>query len=172
MPIFTGLLLIFVILAILPVALRNNNARESRRQKVWNERKMIIGAQICEAGAMDAFGIELDHSVESIAQLDLLITNGWAHDPTSMPPQVKDLSTLTFVFASYLGDVLVQHKNASWQLENEQAILYFRNLKRMAYPFELITQKLREPGEIDLVEETSNWLKPAIHQESNGITTS
>jgi hypothetical protein len=132
---------------------------------------MVIGAQICEAGAMDAFGIRLDHSIESIAKLDRLIANGWNNESTSAMPQMNDYNTLTFVFASYLGDVFVQHKHASWQLEHEQAILYFRNLKRMAYPFELITQKMREPSEIDLMEETSNWLKPPIQEDGNATTS-
>lgn len=133
---------------------------------------MIIGAQICEAAGMDTFGIKLDHSIESIAQLDLLITKGWGNKSISVTSPMKDSNNLIFVFAAYLGDVFVQHKNASWQLESEHAVLYFRNLKRMAYPFELITQKMREPSEIDLVEETSNWLKPPIQEDGNGTTSS
>ncbi len=122
---------------------------------------MAVGSQICEAAARDAFHVELDHSRSSIAALDALMEDGWGNGNVGSDDRLEEANDLTFVLAAYLGEVFVRDGTASWQSEKGASVLYFRNLKRVAWPFELIEQKLREPREISLVKETGNWLMPA-----------
>lgn len=126
---------------------------------------MTIGADICEAAARDAFGVELDHSMESIALLNSLIINGWGvgTNPISgtNEPSTERFDP-TFIFGAYLGEVFVRTGIAEWRWENSEAFLYFRNSKRKNFPFDLIERKLREPNQIDLAEETALWLTSTI----------
>ncbi len=160
MPIFTSLLFFFIALALLPLALRNSSMRQERRRRKQNKERMNIGARICEAAARDAFGLELDHSPESIASLDSLITHGWG-DGTVGTAGTNDLSAErddpTFVLGAYVGNVFVRNGKAEWQFEDGKALLYFPKWKRKVSLFDLIQQKLREPDRIHLEEETDHW---------------
>jgi hypothetical protein len=172
MPLFTGLLFFFIALALLPLALRNSGARELRRQRARDVEQMTIGARICEIVARDAFGIELDHSMESITALDALITNGWADTAAGTNTWSNEEHDPTFVLGSYLGDIFIRHEHSEWQWEHDEAFLYFSNGKRTVSPFDLIQRKLREPLEVHLKEETTKWLIPLIPQHDDGNTKS
>jgi hypothetical protein len=165
MPLFTSLLLFTISVALLLLALRTSRAGEARRHRLHEEERMTISAKICEAAARDAFGVELDHSMESIILLDSLITNGWSKEPISAEDLTK--GNTPFIFAAYLGDVFVHHAKAQWQWNNDEGFLYFQNLKRTALPFELIKQKLNEPSGVDLAKETSLWLNPLAQNNSD-----
>jgi hypothetical protein len=164
MPLYTSLLLFFIALALLPLAIRNSNVRNTRRERVRDVERMTIGAKICEAAARDAFDIELDHSIESIVQLDAMITNGWGNDAigTDETNQIKIFESesydLNFIFASYLGDTFVRHEHAVWQWEKGEACIYFKKEKHISYPFILIAHKLQNPKQIHLQDEIANWI--------------
>jgi hypothetical protein len=163
MPLYTSLLFFFIALALLPLAIRNSNARSTRRERTRDVEHMAIGAKICEAAARDAFGIELDHSVESIAQLDALISTGWGDATTGTKgtnASKADEFDLAYIFASYLGNVFVRHENAEWRWDHGTAFIYFRTLNQNAFPFDFIARKLKDPDRIHLQDETANWLTP------------
>src|SRR5580658_160014 len=107
MPIFTSLLLLFAALALLPLALRSNGIARERRRHTRDEERMATGALICEAAARDAFGVELDHSVESIAMLDALISQGWPENTANSDGEISHShgvlpDELSFTLASYM----------------------------------------------------------------------
>ena len=168
----TGLLFFFIVLALVPLALRNSGARELRRQRTREIERMTIGAHICEATARDAFGVELDHSTDSIPMLDALITKGWSDGTGTTYDLPTDNYEPTFVLGSYLGNVFTHHEKAEWQWENAEPFLYFRNLKQRNSPFELIERKLSNPTEVNLEQETALWLHPNPPQDSDANTTS
>ena len=164
MPLYTSLLFFFIALALLPLAIRNSNASCARRERARDVERMVIGAKICESAAKDAFGIELDHSVKSIAQLDAMITNGWSDDAIG-PDETNRTKTLesesydlNFIFASYLGDTFVRHGDAVWQWEKGEACIYFKKEKHISNPFILIAHKLQNPKQIHLQDEIANWI--------------
>ena len=172
MPLYTSLLLIFIALALLPLAIRNSNARSTRRERARDAERVSIGAKICEAAARDGFDVELHHSVESIAQLDAMISTGWNHvtigtdETNGTNASTSDKFDFVFIFASYLGDVFVRHENAEWRWEKGEAFIYLRKVKRNASPFDLITRKLNDPNQIHLQDETVNWLTPSPNDET------
>ena len=172
MPLFTSLLLFFIALALISFTLRNTSARQARQRKDQNERRMAIGAQICEASARDAFGVELDHSVESIVLLDSVIIRGWGDTPDIPDKRMTDSGTLDFIFSAYLGDVFVRNEKAVWQWQNNEAFLYFQNLRRTAMPFELIKRKLSDPNQVNLANETALWLNSLTPNDGDGISRS
>ena len=133
---------------------------------------MTIAAHICEAAARDAFGIELDHSTESIPLLDALITKGWS-DVTDITNGLSvDNYEPTFVLGSYLGNVFTHHENVEWRWESGEAFLYFRNLRQRNSPFELIERKRMNPTHVNLEKETELWLHPNPPQDNDANTTS
>jgi hypothetical protein len=162
MPLYTSLLLFFIALGLLPLAIRNSSARSARRERARDAERMAIGARICEAAARDAFGIELDHAVESIAELDALITTGWGNGAigTEERQQTNGFGSekydLAFILASYLGDAFVRQGNAEWRWEKGEACIYFKKEKRISYPSILIEHKLHNPNQIHLQDEIAN----------------
>ncbi len=167
MPIFTSLLFFFIALALLPLALRNSGMREIRRQQARNMERMNIGAQICEAAARDAFEVELDHTTQSIAPLDTLITRGWGGGMDRTHASTHLEYNHAFVMSAYVGDVFVRAGNAEWRWENGEPFIYFRNAKQTVSPFDLIDRKIMEPNKIQLQDEISQWLSPANIQHEN-----
>ncbi|HEY3874491.1 MAG TPA: hypothetical protein VGM92_03365 [Candidatus Kapabacteria bacterium] len=77
MSIFTILLFFFLTLALWPLLTRNSGRRELQRRRDAAEDRLETAGSICVAAARDAFGVELDHSLESIDTLDAMIVNGW-----------------------------------------------------------------------------------------------
>jgi hypothetical protein len=167
MPMFTSLLFFFIALALLPLALRNSGARELRRQGARDVERITIGAQICEATARDAFEVELDHSRESIALLDTLITQGWSNET---PASTSENYDPIYIMGAYVGDVFVRAGNAEWRWENGEAFLYVSKWKRKISPFDLIQRKFRDPLHIHLNEETVMWLMPLTPLENDAST--
>jgi hypothetical protein len=163
MPIFTSLLFFFIALAFLPLALRNSRARSALRQQVELDDRMNLGASICIAAAREAFGVELDRSLQSIQTLDVLISEGWSESLLDSEASNGKPDDLTFVFASYLGMTVCQHTDARWRIENGATALFFQSAKTPAYPFDLIEQKLRDPEHIHLEEEIERWGQPNEH---------
>jgi len=153
MPIFTSLLLLFIALAILPLALRSNRIARERREHTRDEERFATGALICEAAARDAFGVELDHSIESIAKLDALISQGWSGMDANSPDELPD--ELSFTLASYLGDVFVRNSGARWRNSGYGWSLSFPKLEIVADPFNLIDRKLSDPEHVHLHEDAA-----------------
>jgi hypothetical protein len=157
MPIFTSLLLIFVALALLPLALRSNGVARERREHARDEERFSTGALICEAAARDAFGVELDHSIESIAKLDELISQGWSQQAANPNEEIPD--ELSFTLASYLGDVFVRNAGARWRHSNDGWSLSFPKLEIVADPFNLIERKLRDTEHVHLHDDAALLLQ-------------
>jgi hypothetical protein len=74
-----SLLLFFSGLALIIVLLRARPKTRVRRLEDWEESKMELGARICQAAAIDAFGVHLDNTDQSLEQLDAMITEGWEY---------------------------------------------------------------------------------------------
>ena len=160
MPLFTSLLFFFIALAFLPLVLRSRARSELRRQAELDNR-MTLGASICIAAAREAFGVELDRSLASIAALDALITQGWNDSHPELEAPKEKPNDLTFVFAAYLGDTVIKHTHARWRIENGQAVLLFREANVSASPMDLIERKLRDPQNVHIEEEIAQWGNPA-----------
>jgi hypothetical protein len=167
MPIFTSLLFFFIALALLPLALRNSGAKELRRLHARDTERMTIGAEICEAAARDAFEVELDHTTQSIALLDTLITRAWGDGLNRTHASTHLEYNPAFVMSAYVGDVFVRAGNAEWRWESGEPFIYFRNAKQTVSPFDLIDRKIMEPDKIQLQDEISAWLIPATIQHEN-----
>ncbi|HET6402094.1 MAG TPA: hypothetical protein VFH95_11940 [Candidatus Kapabacteria bacterium] len=160
MPIFTSLLFFFIALAFLPLALRNSRARTALRQQSELDDRMALGASICIAATREAFGVELDHSLDSIHTLDILISQGWSDSPAEQTESNGKPNDLTFVLASYLGTAISEHTGARWRIENGKTVLFFQEHSVSAFPFDLIERKLRDPEQVHLEEEIERWGKP------------
>ncbi len=162
MPIFTSLLFLFLALALLPLAFRGNRARQTRREESALAERMALGASICIAAAREAFGVELDRSLDSLAAMDSLIADGWAPSSPTNSAQGSELDStgVTFVLAAYLGTAFALHRAAEWRIENGKPALYFRTVNESEYPLELIELKLREPVHVNLSKETERWGLP------------
>ena len=174
MPIFTSLLLLFAALALMSLALRSTGLARERRQHSLDEAKMATGALICEAAARDAFGVELDHSIESIAKLDALISEGWSAQTAD--PITDASGEQSFVLSSYLGDVFVRHSGARWRADDTGWSLGFPKLNLIAEPFDLIARKLSDIENVSLQHESDLLLNelnrlrnPAVSSQDSSI---
>ncbi len=167
MPIFTSLLFFFLALAFLPLAFRGSSARQDRRKQAKLDDRMETGADICRAAAREAFGVELDRSLASIAVLDDLIERGWRNrDPETDAPKTND--DLSFIFAAYLGTVLARFAHAEWGWDREKPALFFHGSKEPVPLFPLVERKLQDPEHTNLSLETMQWYSPtSVYPDPN-----
>ncbi len=140
-------LLVFLLLLVAVRPAIWNSIRTTRRV----EREMDIAARICEAAARDAFGIELDHSLSSLALLDQMILQEWV-----LPGSTTGMATATRRgFAAYFGDVFVRSYSARWSIigaSTEEPRLEFPKCRVIVDPFALLQYKLQDPESVHLAE--------------------
>lgn len=111
--------------------------------------QMGLASSICEAAARDAFDVELDHSLDSLAKLDELIEQGF----TGVLEVTDDT---VYVLAAYYGQVLVHACGAEWQSANGQdakPTLKIGSTLESISPFEMIERKLHAPQDTNLAAE-------------------
>ena len=162
MPILTSILLVLTGLALISLALRSRPKERTRRRDDYSERRLELGARICEAAAKDAFGVDLDHTDESLTKLDELIADGWTGADTIASSAESQRDPL-YVFASYVGDILVRHHQAEWRLSiissgTPWPSLYFKAADLTASPFEMVERKLHDPEHFKITEAVEHLL--------------
>lgn len=111
--------------------------------------QMDLASRICEAAARDAFDVELDHSLDSLAKLDELIEQGFAG-------VLEVTDDTVYVLAAYFGQVLVHACGAEWQpasVQNSKPTLRIQSSQESVSPFEIIERKLRTPQDTKLAAE-------------------
>jgi hypothetical protein len=168
MPILTSILLVLTGLALISLTLRSRPKERAERRSDYSERKLELGAQICEAAARDAFGVDLDHTDASLSALDQLITEGWTNPVTVTDDQQDTL----YVFGAYIGDVLVRHHQAEWHTDAKSTMpcLYFNAVDFIASPFEIIERKLQDPEHFRITEAVEHLLAE-VEARKNGNTS-
>jgi hypothetical protein len=148
MPIFTTTLLLFVTLAALALSIRSHSRVKKLREKRSDNERMKLAAKICEAATRDAFGLDLDYSLESISALDQAITSNWSQNADHSVFSQNSL----FVLSAYLGEIFVRSHGAEWILTGNASVpyLYFTDIDLKASPFDLVEQKLEQPATVSL----------------------
>ena len=124
-----------------------------RKRRDTTGEQMELASRICEAAARDAFDIELDYSLESLAKLDELIEGGFAS-----VPEVHEDTRL--VLGAYLGQVLVHCCGAKWRAadqEHARATLVFPPSIQSISPFEMVERKLCAPLETSISAEAREF---------------
>ncbi len=120
-----------------------------RKRQLSVAEQMGLASRICIAAAADAFDVELDHSLDSLAKLDELIEQGFAG-------VLEVTDDTVYVLAAYFGQVLVHTCGAEWQAANGQdakPTLKIGSILESISPFGMIERKLLAPQDTNLAAE-------------------
>lgn len=106
------------------------------------------------ARARSRYEIELDHTIDSIRNVELML--GKLHQTYLADPALLDLNSMSFVLGSYLGETLrAQKPESAWERRNEEgATAYALHLgSKTCFPMEWCLKRMIKG------EEENVWTK-------------